>query len=152
MARFLSITIPSTTSVSNLHRIFSVSLKHGPVMLTIVPPNMFPLSGAYTRGKFVPAVTYAIVSSLSVLDPPISLAMSFFDLTDILVASSQHDPFVYSEDVTSWKTVRPSSSGQVANRRHLGVRLVFVALGAVSGVEANLRAICDEKLNCNSEW
>ena len=28
--------------------------KQGPVRLTIVPPNMFPFSGANTSGRFAP--------------------------------------------------------------------------------------------------
>ena len=28
--------------------------KHGPVMLTMVPPSMFPFSGANTRGRLDP--------------------------------------------------------------------------------------------------
>jgi hypothetical protein len=38
-----------------LHWILSPGTKHGPVMLTMVPPNMFPLSGANTNGRFAPA-------------------------------------------------------------------------------------------------
>jgi hypothetical protein len=38
-----------------LHWIFSPGTKQGPVMLTMVPPNMLPLSGANTNGRFAPA-------------------------------------------------------------------------------------------------
>lgn len=54
-ALFLSMKIPSTCSVSNVQVIFSLGSKHGPVMLTTVPPNMLPLSGANTNGKLAPS-------------------------------------------------------------------------------------------------
>lgn len=38
-----------------LHWIFSPAMKQGPVMLTTVPPNMLPLSGANINGRFAPA-------------------------------------------------------------------------------------------------
>lgn len=44
--------------MSNLQVIRSLGLKHGPVMLTIVPPSMLPDSGANIKGRFAPSVKY----------------------------------------------------------------------------------------------
>lgn len=43
-----------------LHIIFIVGSKHGPVILTMVPPSMLPLSGANTRGKLAPSIDLEI--------------------------------------------------------------------------------------------
>jgi hypothetical protein len=43
-----------------LHWIFSPGRKQGPVMLTTVPPNILPLSGANINGRFAPAETESL--------------------------------------------------------------------------------------------
>lgn len=57
---------------------------------------------------------------------------------DIFVTSAQHNPLVYSEDVSAREAVRPPSARQITQHRCLAVRLVFVSLRSVAGVEANL--------------
>ena len=42
-----------------LHIIFIFGVKQGPVILTIVPPSIFPLSGAKVRGKVAPAEKFS---------------------------------------------------------------------------------------------
>ncbi len=47
-------TVPSLSLVLNLHVTLMLGAKHGPVRLTMAPPNMWPFSGANVRGKLVP--------------------------------------------------------------------------------------------------
>jgi hypothetical protein len=47
-------TTPSLSFVLNLHVTLMSSSKQGPVMFTIVPPSMWPFSGANVRGRLVP--------------------------------------------------------------------------------------------------
>ena len=45
--------------------------KQGPVRLTIVPPNMFPFSGANTSGRFAPirSLNYLVIVQRNPIQP-----------------------------------------------------------------------------------
>lgn len=122
-----------------MHRIFSVSLKHGPVIFTIVPPNMFPLSGANTRGKFDPAIKhyYFILTYHTLL--LLTIIIYVFNFTNILIANCRQYYFIYSKHMTSWKIICPSSSGQITDGRSLRERFIFVTLCTVPSVKTNLK-------------
>jgi hypothetical protein len=47
-------TMPSLSLVLNLQVTLIPGRKQGPVRLTIVPPSMWPFSGAKVRGRLVP--------------------------------------------------------------------------------------------------
>ena len=49
-----------------LHVTLISGLKQGPVKLTIVPPNMWPFSGANVSGRFVPTINKSFYSSPSI--------------------------------------------------------------------------------------
>lgn len=59
--------------------------------------------------------------------------------TNIFVACSHHNSFVYPEYMSAWKTVCPSTAGQVTQYRCLAVRFVFISLCSVASVETNLQ-------------
>lgn len=59
-------------------------------------------------------------------------------LTNIFVTGSHKNFFIYPKDVSSRKTIGPSSTGQITKNRCLRVRFVFIALGTVASVETDL--------------
>lgn len=58
--------------------------------------------------------------------------------TNIFVTSAKHNAFVNAEDVSSGKTVRPTSTGQITQYRRLTVWFVFVRLSSIASIESNL--------------
>ena len=78
--------------------------KQGPVRLTMVPPSMFPFSGANTSGRFVPTETFAVTSCDAVHRL----------LTEVPDADPGHDLLVDSEDVAAGEPVSKAGAGQVS--------------------------------------
>ena len=58
-------TTPSLSLVLKRQVTLMSSSKHGPVMFTIVPPNMWPFSGAKVRGRFVPTAKQNQISAFA---------------------------------------------------------------------------------------
>ncbi len=61
--------------------------------------------------------------------------------TYVFVTSSQHNTFVNPEYMTSWKSIRPTSTNQISYCGALWVWIIFVTASTIACIETNLRIV-----------
>ena len=97
--------------------------KQGPVRLTLVPPNMFPFSGANTRGRLAP--TEQKIYEWKIFEWKIFL-------TEISDADSWQNVLINSEDVSTRETICSSSGRKISDLSSLRVGHVLIGLGSIT--------------------